>query len=271
MGFRQTYPIRAAWLPAPSKRRAGIALNPGVRFIVAHDTGNPGSTAAQNVRYYARSSNEQSASAHLFVDDREIVECVPAITAPPEKAWHVRYAVATDDQLFGHDANDAAIGVEYCYGGAIDADEAYRRYVWTLACLCDRFGLEPGRHIVGHCFLDPGRKTDPVTGLAASRRSYEQLLRDVADEFRLSRGEMPPGPVETPVTGTATTHVRLNLRKGVPSTRAPISRTVPAGTSLAFIASTVAGEPVNGNGLWYRTAAAEWFWGGGVGVLVPPP
>lgn len=266
MAFRQTYPIRAAWLPAPSRRRPGAALTPGVRFIVAHDTGNPRSTADQNVRYYSRTANEQSASAHLFVDDSEIVECIPALTSEPEKAWHVRYAVAADDQLFGHDANDAAIGVEYCYGGAIDADEAYRRYVWTLACVCDRFVLDPARQIVGHCFLDPGRKTDPMTGLAASRRSYEQLLRDVADELRVCRGGTLTDPVEVPVAGTATAHVRLNLRQGTPSTRAPISRTVPAGSSLPFVATTVAGEPVNGNALWYRTIAGEWFWGGGVGV-----
>ena len=53
-------------------------MSPGVRFIVAHDTGNPGSTAAANVKYYERSRNEMSASAHIFVDDKEIVECIPA-------------------------------------------------------------------------------------------------------------------------------------------------------------------------------------------------
>ncbi len=52
-------------------------MSPGVRFIVAHDTGNPGSTAANNVSYYERSRNDQSASAHIFVDDKEILECIP--------------------------------------------------------------------------------------------------------------------------------------------------------------------------------------------------
>jgi hypothetical protein len=54
-----------------------------VRFVVAHDNGNPGSTAAGNVKYYENSRNEKSASAHLFVDDQEILECIPALTGPP--------------------------------------------------------------------------------------------------------------------------------------------------------------------------------------------
>ena len=55
-------------------------MSPGVKFVVAHDTGNPNSTAGQNVAYYEQSRNELSASAHLFVDDREIIECIPALT-----------------------------------------------------------------------------------------------------------------------------------------------------------------------------------------------
>lgn len=267
MVFDVRYPIRTAWLPTPSKRRPGIAIGPKVRFIVAHDTGNPASTAAGNVRYYANTAQAESASAHLFVDDKEIVECIPALTAAPEKAWHVRYAPDADNRLFGVDADDAAIGVEYCYGGAIDADAAYRRYVWTIACLCDRYDLDPAKDVVGHFFLDPGRKTDPVTGLAASRRTYEQLLRDIVSEHQACRGEAAVAGLATSAgTGNATSSVRLNLRRGAPSTRAPVARVVPPGTALAYVASSREGEAVNGNSLWYRTAADEWFWGGGVAL-----
>ncbi|MDA0616973.1 N-acetylmuramoyl-L-alanine amidase, partial [Acinetobacter baumannii] len=114
------------YLTKPSKRRSGLLMSPGVRFVVAHDTGNPGSTAAANVRYYESSRDVQSASAHIFVDDKQILECIPALTGTPEKAWHVLYNVETDNRMFGLNANDAAIGVEYCFGDNIDADEAYR-------------------------------------------------------------------------------------------------------------------------------------------------
>ncbi|MNX76138.1 N-acetylmuramoyl-L-alanine amidase [compost metagenome] len=85
--------------------------------------------------------------------------------------------------MFGCNANDAAIGVEYCYGSNIDSNEAYKRYIWVMAYICYKFGLDPNKSIVGHCILDPERKTDPRTGLADSKRTYEQMLKDVVTEY----------------------------------------------------------------------------------------
>lgn len=183
MPFTLKYQIIADYIAPGTKRRPALAVSPAVKFIVAHDTGNSGSTARNNVDYFKRSANDVFASAHLFVDDRQIIECIPALTAAPEKAWHVRYNVSGDNELYGFDANDAAIGVEYCYGPNIDAALAYQRYVWTLAYICYKFSLNPQTAVIGHYLLDPGRKTDPVSGLAASGRSYEQLLLDVKNEY----------------------------------------------------------------------------------------
>jgi N-acetylmuramoyl-L-alanine amidase CwlA len=195
MTFALRYPIRSALLTKPSRRRSGQLLTQAVRFIVAHDTGNPSSTANNNVRYYERTRNEIAASAHIFVDDREIVECIPALaSAPAEKAWHVLYAKPVDNKLFGVDANDAAIGIEYCYGAKIDAAEAYARYVWVIAYACFVFGLDPTHAIVGHYTLDPERKTDPVTGLADSDRTMEQLQRDAVTCFVECGGTLPTSP-----------------------------------------------------------------------------
>ncbi len=238
-----------------------------VRFIVAHDTGNPDSTAAQNVRYYTNSCNDMSASAHLFVDDKEILECVPALTAAPEKAWHVLYNVPKDNELYGVNANDAAIGVEYCYGANIDADKAYEKYVWLLARLCDEFELDPSKDIVGHFFLDPQRKTDPVTGLAFSRRTYEGLLRDVAALFATRNGAAETTASFTTIgsKGRATTRVKLNLRNR-PDTRGDVAQVLPARTEIVFTATVPDGEPINGNALWYRDAEGRYFWSGGVDI-----
>ena len=134
MPFTDKFTVNSNLIPKPSKRRSGQMIG-RVRFLVAHDTGNKNSTASQNVRYYINSRNDISASAHLFVDDKEIIECVPALTGTPEKAWHVLYTVPKDNELYGVNANDAAIGVEYCYGDTIDADKAYAKYIWVLAKL----------------------------------------------------------------------------------------------------------------------------------------
>jgi len=267
MTFKLRYQITPRYLTAPSKRRSGERMSPGVRFIVAHDTGNPGSSAAANVNYYERSRDEKSASAHLFVDDKEIIECVPALTGPPEKAWHVRYSLPVDDQMFGVNANDAAIGIEYCYGNSIDADAAYEKYVWLTAYAVHRFGLNPARDIVGHFFLDPRRRTDPVTGLAHSRRTYEQLLRDVQDEYWASLSEEPDrngDAVSIPASGKVRTNVRLNLRSGAPNRRAPIHQALSAGTTLDYARVIEDGEAVNGNPVWLCTPEDQFFWSGGV-------
>lgn len=160
---------------------------PGVKFAVAHDTGNAGSTADNNVSYFERTANDANASAHIFVDDKEIIECIPALTSDkPEKAWHVLYNTTKDNELYGYEANDAAIGVEYCYGANINAAESYKRYVWVLAYICYKFNLDPAKAVVGHFILDPARKTDPKSGLAASGRTYEQLLKDIVSEYNNS-------------------------------------------------------------------------------------
>ncbi len=268
MSFQQKYQITSRYLPSPSARRSGILMSPGVRFIVAHDTGNPNSTANGNVRYYTASAGTIKASAHLFVDDKEIIECIPALTAPPEKAWHVLYNLPTDNLMFGHNANDAAIGVEYCYGTNINADESYRKYIWLIAYACHQFKLEPAKSVVGHFMLDPHRKSDPVTGLAHSRRTYEQLLRDVVAEFNECTGKAQSITQqqwdETAQSGRVTVTGRLNIRKAAPSTRADVYQTVDAGTQLAYVSIVNDGEAINGNPVWYKDANGNYFWSGGI-------
>jgi N-acetylmuramoyl-L-alanine amidase len=265
MAFTEKYTITQAYLTSPSKRRSGLAMSPGVKFIVAHDTGNPGSTARANRNYYENSRDTQSASAHIFVDDREIIECIPALTnTRPEKAWHVLYNVPTDNQLYGVNANDAAIGVEYCYGGAINADEAYRKYLWVIAKICFTFALDPSKCIVGHCILDPKRKTDPVTGLLKSRRTYEQLLRDIVTEFNECLGSPLPEYNFTGQPGTARVTHRLNIRRGRPSTRAEVVEIISPGATVTFSGFVDNGETVNGNAKWFRDSNGNYFWSGGV-------
>jgi N-acetylmuramoyl-L-alanine amidase len=180
--FKMKYEIILRYLTGPSLRRPCIPLDP-CRFMVAHDTGNPGSTAAGNVSYYENSRDEIEASAQIFVDDKEIIECIPFLTGDPEKAWHVRYNPGIDNEIFGADANDAAGGVELCYGGSIDLPEAYKRYVWVLAYSCYRYGLDPAKDISGHHILDPTRKTDPMNAFKMLGKTFGQFIQDVADEY----------------------------------------------------------------------------------------
>jgi N-acetyl-anhydromuramyl-L-alanine amidase AmpD len=86
--------------------------------------------------------------------------------------------------LFGKNANDAAGGVELCYGGKINNQEAYKRYVWVLAYACHVFGINPQTNITAHYILDPKRKTDPQNSLKLIGKTMPELISDVIKELK---------------------------------------------------------------------------------------
>lgn len=203
MAFNMKYTITSDLLPKGTNRRGGTKIGK-VLFSVAHDTGNPGSTAKQNVKYY-KNSPTVLASAHIFSDDVDIIECVPALLSAPEKAWHVLYNVTTDNAMYGDDANDAAIGVEMCWGKGIDSAKSYARYVWVLAYICYKFKLDPKRDIVAHEQLDPKRKIDPSNGLRYMGKTYNQLITDVVAEYKACTGSATT-PVQTATPKVGKSH-----------------------------------------------------------------
>lgn len=191
MSFKMKYGIKNDLLPlVKTGRRQGSKLGK-VKFVVAHDVGNDGldkitgkkngTTAKSNINFYKNTPSVQ-ASAHVFIDDQEILVCVPL----NEKAWHVIYNKPKDNELFGSDANDAAIGVELCYypEDKKRSIKAYERYVWYLAYLCDLYDLNPMKQITGHHILDPGRKSDPVNALKYIGKTFSNLLEDVQREYQ---------------------------------------------------------------------------------------
>lgn len=172
--------------------RSGLKI-PRHLFGVAHDTGNPGSTAHNNRDYF--NNHQPEASAHTFIDDKYILEIIPL----DEKAWHNRYNNPEDNEMFGDDANDVAIGVELCFGGSIKFSEAYKRYVWYWAYLCKKYGWDPDQQIVAHATIDPRRRTDPHNALNKHGITYSQFINDVKKE--LNGGT---APATKPSTGGQT-------------------------------------------------------------------
>lgn len=179
------YQIERRYITKRSNTRPGTRLTTGSpAFFVAHDTGNPGATADNHFTYF-NGLRDRSASAHVFIDDTKILEIIPTGTGtdPAEKAWHVLYNVTTDNERFGYNANDAALGVELCYGGKINFTEAYKRFVWYFAYCCKRWSKNPSTHIASHKQLDPGRKFDCEQALAIGGKTLKDLIYDVAAEL----------------------------------------------------------------------------------------
>jgi len=188
------YPIERNYIQKRSNTRPGLRLTTGVpAFFVAHDTGNPGASADNHFRYF-NGLTDRSASAHTFIDDKKILEIIPTGTGsdPGEKAWHVLYNVTTDNDRFGYDANDAALGVELCYGGNINFAEAYKRFVWYLAFCCTKWNKNPRLFIPSHKQLDPARKIDCDNALKFGGKTLKDLVNDVVAEMSAA---VAPAPV----------------------------------------------------------------------------
>ena len=167
--------IITKYLPNFTKRRSGQKIL-GVKFIVAHDTGNLNSTAMQNVDYYIKSANEDFASAHTFIDDKNIIECLPQ----DEKANHVRRNTTADNLLFGLDANDYALGIELCYFSDKERSKiAYLNYVEYIKGLCQKYNLNPTTHVVGHYTLDKERRTDPLNAFSLIGKAWNDFVKDL--------------------------------------------------------------------------------------------
>lgn len=169
-------PITEKLIPSNTKRRSGQKLL-GVSFLVSHDVGNPGTTAQGNANYFINSANEMEASAHYFVDDKNIICVIPE----GEKSWHVRYVSPKDNEIYGKDANNWALGIELCYGGAIDNKKAYQNYVELHAYLCQKYSLNPEQNITGHFVLDPVRRNDPLEAFRVIGKTWFEYIRDVND------------------------------------------------------------------------------------------
>lgn len=257
------YNISQKFLTKGTKRRSGN-LADAIKFIVAHDTGNPNSTARNNVKYFENTNNESYSSAHFFVDDVEIIECIPAVNGNTEKASHVKRNRKEDNLLFGVDANDASIGVEYCYGSQINATTAYKKYVWLIAYLCYYFKLNPSIFVLGHFVLDYDDRTDPLTGLAHSGRDYGYLLKDIVEEYNFCKDNPMEDFGFIAEIGFKLTSSRLNIRKHAPTTKSSKVKTVSTGVELEIVGYVTKGQKIRGNSLWYKMPDGNFFWSGGV-------
>lgn len=170
--------IVSKYIPTNTLRRSGQSIL-GVKFIVAHDTGNKNSTAVQNVDYYIKSANEAEQSTHAFIDDTGVIECIPKT----EKAWHVRRLVTTDNNLFGLDANDYALSYELCFFDDVERSrKAYNNFAAYIKDICTIYNINPITNVVGHYTLDPERRTDPLNAFKIIGKTWQDFLKDIGPQ-----------------------------------------------------------------------------------------
>lgn len=87
-----------------TKRNYRASTNKKNLYIVIHYTANNGDTALNNCKYFEK--DYRGASAHYFVDEKEVWQCVE----DKDIAWHVGGA----SRYYNGARNENSIGIEMC-------------------------------------------------------------------------------------------------------------------------------------------------------------
>lgn len=121
------------------------------KYIVVHDTGNPGKGADTDAHYRYFNGGNRSASAHYFVDDHSIIQTVEDANA----SWHCgdgkgQYGIT----------NYNSIGIEICINSDGDYNKAVQNTIELVKFLMKKHNI-PLDKVVRH--YDASRKNCPGT------------------------------------------------------------------------------------------------------------
>ena len=139
--------------------RRGVMLE-GVRNIVIHYVGNPGSTAQQNRDYYANRSSE--VSSHFVIGLKgEIIQCIPL---------HEKSSASNH-------RNKDTISIEVCHPDESGkfTDETYDSLVKLTVWLCEVCGLDSS-DIIRH--YDITGKQCPLY-FVTHEDAWKKFLKDI--------------------------------------------------------------------------------------------
>lgn len=141
--------------------------NPEILYLVIHDTGNtnPGATALNHRNYVG--TNKRGASAHYFVDDKNIVQFVGDSKAAG--------AVGDGKGRYGI-TNRNSINIEMCINKDGNYDKMYKNTVELTKNLMDKFKI-PLNKVVRH--YDASRKNCPGHMSKNNWAKWWQFKKDI--------------------------------------------------------------------------------------------
>lgn len=150
-------------------RRKGAAI----KYLVIHDTGNAskGADAMSHYRYF--NGGNRNASAHYFVDDKQVVQLV----GDSLSAWHVgdgrgRYGIT----------NANSLGIEMCINADGNYAKMYYHTVELAKNIMRKFNI-PIERVVRH--YDASRKTCPAHMRKSNWQAWAQFKKDIQGPIKL--------------------------------------------------------------------------------------
>lgn len=134
-------------------------------------------------------------------------------------------------------------------------DEMYASSTALIADIARRWNIPLDRkHIIGH------HEIYSIKTCPGNKVSFDKLI---SMALQVNFNVAPVSFKIVTETGQLLTICKLNIRK-TPSIAEPPIKTVEAGTSLNYIAYTLAGESLSGESKWYMDPDGYWFWDGAV-------
>lgn len=117
----------------------------GVKGIVIHWTANPGASASNHQKYFNNGAGGRYASAHIFVDGKEVLCIIPLNEVAYAANETGKSKIAKFNGNFGYpggNANGCTISVEMCVekNGTI-SKVVENKTVEVVAELCKKYGL----------------------------------------------------------------------------------------------------------------------------------
>lgn len=115
------------------------------KYIVVHYTGNTTDTAYNNTKYFK--SVNRNASAHYFVDDNNIYQCV----LDQNKAWHCgdSLKVGNGGAWYKICTNSNSIGIEMCCTNSDVSQKTVNNTIELVKYLMKKYSI-PASHVIRH-------------------------------------------------------------------------------------------------------------------------
>lgn len=152
-----------------------------IKYIVIHDTGNKRKGAGANNHYLYFNGGNRNASAHYFIDDKEILQLVEDDNA----SWHC----GDGKGMYGI-TNSNSIGIEICVNPDSDYNIAVQNTIELTKYLMNKHNI-PLNNVVRH--YDASRKNCPASMSKDNWKAWE--------EFKKALEEDKPNVVKVKVKG----------------------------------------------------------------------
>ena len=146
-----------------------------IKYIVIHDTGNTSIGSDANAYYNYFNTKNRQASAHYFVDDKQILRVIK----DSDKSWH-----CGDGRGVNGITNENSIGIEMCVNRDGDFRKTYKSTLELTKYLMDKYNI-PLENVVHH--YDASRKKCPHIFSENNCKKWYKFKKDLEDMIKGKR------------------------------------------------------------------------------------